>query len=384
VASPALLAFFDDQTTLSFLDTLLARPLLSAIENIDGLTKAVLDATLSRASTLSSSAQFRTIWTSHFITLHRLSIKGNMDAAGRVLSRGAQALLPFVVSTSTTDGAPTLPFDGFRHGSSDLAWREHTVAWTTELLGEKSLGRDQSQVLATLIYRSPETRSQFVAWTNRRGKVIDGAEAALKALLEVGDAQGTTVNIPESIALHFTQRLLADTSLGTPSSADTLRVVQLMCAKSPSTTAAVDALVVDHLPSIQRDAFTPSVLRLVSDLASVSPVLAETLNLYVNDSFAGLVRRFAEDEEDTEAVLLLIKELRECLVLFGVVDSKLSSSFGRRTHCDEAYIVGVQKSSPRPSHHRCHHEASRSSGTDDARCSSLSRSSVEGVLPLIA
>lgn len=178
-----------------------------------------------------------------------------------------------------------------------------------------SLGLDQSRVLATLIYRSPETRSQFVDWIKARSSegedVVDGSEAALKALLEVAEVQGKPSQVPDSIALHFTRRLFADTTLASASTLDSLRLVQLVCTESPSTAAAVNSLLEEHLPTIDRDAFTPSILRLVSDLAQASPIFDETLNAYVNASFASLVRHFAEVDELPEAVVLLIHELRE-------------------------------------------------------------------------
>lgn len=325
IASAALLPFFDDSTSLAFLDTLLSRISVDAVADLDSSTQALVSAALSRAAALPSSAEFRTLWTAHFILLHRLSTKTGVEAAGSVLVRGARALLPFVVSAAPGE-ASALPFDGFRHGSNDIVWKEHAAEWTAALLGESSLGLDQSQVLATLIYRSPETRSRFVSWIQERSSegedVVDGAEAALKALLEVAAVQEKSVEVPESIALHFTRRLFADTtSVASSSTSDGLRVVQLMCAKVNSTATAVNALLEEHLPSIDRDAFTPSILRLVSDLAATSPIFADTLNTYVNASFAGLIRRFAEDAEDTEAVLLLVKELREWFACRGGMTS---------------------------------------------------------------
>ena len=174
IASAPLLPFFDDETTLSFLDTLLAEIPLATLAALEPSTTTLLDATLTRASHLSSSAAFRATWTSNFVRLHRLSTKGGLASAGRILAQGAQALLPFVVTGCPGEGA-ALPFAGFRHGSSDLSWREHTSEWTTELLSEKTLGLDQSQVLATLIYRSAATREQFAAWVEARSNEIGRA-----------------------------------------------------------------------------------------------------------------------------------------------------------------------------------------------------------------
>ncbi|ORY47184.1 ribosome 60S biogenesis N-terminal-domain-containing protein [Leucosporidium creatinivorum] len=309
----ALLSFFDDNASLAFLDALLIKTSVNNVAELDSSTKALLAAALSRAASLPTSADFRSAWTSHFVLLHRLSTQGGVEAAGRVLVRGAQALLPFVVSAAPGEAA-ALPFTGFRHGSNDIAWRERATEWTSELLSVSSLGLDQSQVLATLIYRSPETRSQFVEWIKARSSegedVVDGSEAALKALLEVAEVQGKPSEVPDSIALHFTRRLFAETALATASALDSLRLVQLMCAESPSTAAVVNTLLEEHLPTIDRDAFTPSILRLVSDLAQASPIFNETLNAYVNASFAGLVRHFAEVDELPEAVVLLIQELQ--------------------------------------------------------------------------
>lgn len=315
VASAPLLPFFDDETTLSFLDILLAKVPLGNLADLEAPTAALLDAALVRASHLSGSAAFRATWTTNFVRLHRLSTKGGLTSAGRILAQGAQALLPFVISDVPGEGA-ALPFAGFRHASSDLSWRQHASEWTAELLAEKTLGLDQSQVLATLIYRSAATREQFAAWVEARSNEgnasLDGAEAAIRALLEVGAVHKVDIAIPQTIAIYFTERLLVATAPST-SEPDLRRVVELMCS-SPSTPAAVSTLLGERIPSIDRDSFTPTVLRLLSDLAILSPSFGEHLDLFVNSSFGGLVRRFAEDEEDTPAVLLLVQELRAFLL----------------------------------------------------------------------
>lgn len=310
LASASLLPFFNNDNALGFLNTVLSKTLIA----IDASAKSLLDAALLRVGQLSGSDAFRSMWTTHFVRLHRLSTEGGLASAGAVLALGAQALLPFVVPATAAE-AVVLPFDGFRHGSSDLAWQQYAAEWTTELLSQETLGLAQSQVLATLIYRSSATRTQFAAWIAARSMEgegsIDGAEAALRALLEVGAVLQLDSAIPQSIAVHFVDRLFTSTTSTLASDADLRRVIELMCSSSTTTSDAIQALLATRIAAIDRDSFTPTVLLLVSDLAKVSAGHLENLESFLNESFSGLVRRFAEDEEDTPAVNLFVQTLSE-------------------------------------------------------------------------
>lgn len=249
---------------------------------------------------------FSSIWTRHFITLHRLSLHESTPSAAIVLALGAKALLPFSISSS--DNSSTARF---KNTEEDISWRTFASTWTAELLSAPTLGAKQSEVLATLIHRSTETRNQFTAWIDAKtstGDDLQGAEAAVRALLEVGAATRTKVELPSSLAERFVERVLNEASA---SEGDLRRVIQLLVSASTVTATAVNDLLTKKIPTIDRDSFTPAMLRLVSDLVDTNSMYVDNFNRLLNATFAGLVRRFAEDEEDTVEVLLLVKELSE-------------------------------------------------------------------------
>lgn len=309
---------------MAILDILLSKITVASVPSLDGLTRSLLDATLIGAGQLSGSEGFRKIWTSHFNKLHQLSTAGALDSAGAVLALGAQSLLPFVipgVSTVTND-APT--FEGFRSGSADISWRENASAWTTILLSQSTLGVHHSQVLATLIYRSPETRAEFTKWllgkVSEEESTLVGAEAAIRALLEVNAVLDIETGIPESIAIHLVERIFATSESSLASDADLRRIIQLLCLSSPSISSSINQLLNTRIAAIDRDTFTSRVLHLLSDLAPVSKDFGGSLTTFVNSTFAGLVRRFAEDDEDTPPVTDFVRDLRELFSVGFLVD----------------------------------------------------------------
>lgn len=248
------------------------------------------------------------MWTRHFIILYRLSLHDNTPSAAVVLALGAEALLPFSISSSDTGSTM-----GFKNTEEDVTWRAFASTWTTELLSAPTLGSKQSEVLATLIHRSTETRNQFTNWIDAKvsnGDGLQGAEAAVRALLEVAAATRTKVELPSSLAERFVERVLGEAST---SEGDIRRVIQFLVAASTSTATAVNDLLTQKIPTIDRDSFTPAMLRLVSDLVDTNSMYLDNFNSLLNATFAGLVRRFAEDEEDTAEVLLLVKELSKSI-----------------------------------------------------------------------
>lgn len=330
-------------------------------------TKAIIESTLARAAALPTSASLHSLWTAHFVALHRLSTKAGLVSAGVVLARGAEALLPFYLSTTARNvksaSAPSLGSD----------WQEHALEWATEILSEDQVGLEQAQVLATLIYRSGGSRQAFAAWLAARdASNVEGAEAAVRALLEVEAVKSSGLDLPLGIALSFADRLL-HAATEAVSEADMRRALVLMCQLSSGTATAVREYFAVQIPTLERDAYTPSMLAVLSDLVGAAAEFRESLDAYVNGSFTWLVRRFAEDEEDTEAVLLFVRQLSTS---FRALVS--SADFPSRRGVPEAHRLGAQDSPPRPRHHRRDLEAARPTRANRAGGCAVCRTCVEG------
>lgn len=309
-ASSPLLQFFDDVATLSFLDTLLGRVFLQIIETLDESIKSIISATLSRAASLQLNSGLRSLWTTHFLRLLRLSTTAGIASASVVLVRGAQALVPFSL---TADDNSAIVNPQFGEDAKDDSWKQNITEWTTELLSETTLGQDQSRVLAALIYRSEETRTKFIQWLSRAVEAqssIDGAEAAIRALLEVMKVNRMNIDsIPQFVALRYVDQLLS-TSTST-STSDVRRALLLFCSLSPALGEVVNETLLKRIEILERDSYTPTMLAVLSDLVDLSTSFRGALDAYVNGSLTWLVRRFAEDEVDTEVVLLFCRQLRE-------------------------------------------------------------------------
>lgn len=304
-----LIQFFDDASALSFLDKLLSRVAIPTIETLEQSTKLVIAATLSRAASLDLNAGLGSLWTIHFLRLLRFSTQAGMTAASAVLIRGAQALVPFPLSANATNAAVA---QHMNNHASDASWKEHLHSWTDELLSGSALGEDQSRVLAALIYRSAEARAKFVTWMAsavQDESAMDGAEPAVRALLEVARVEGTSPSLPAFLPLRYVDQLLS--AIASTATADTTRALQLVCEISDSTAMAVSSRLEERIAGLERDFYTTSMLRVLSDLTTSLPSFRPSLDAYVNGSLSWLVRRFAEDEEDSEAVVGFCQQLRK-------------------------------------------------------------------------
>lgn len=368
--SSPLLRFFDDADTLLFLSTLLARlPTTdSAISQLDEHAKSILAATLSRAQSLPLSAEFQAVWTTHFLTLLRLTTRAGIESAGTILSKGAEALLPFDLSSSSS---ATSSSSSYHSSSSD--WLAHAAEWTAALLSpNESLNSNRSSVLAALIYRSPTTRTAFVDWLLVQ-ETANGGESALRALLEVEEVKSSGLVVPDSIALDLARRLLKDGSSST--SIDIRRSLELICKSSSETASKISEYLSSEIATLERDSYTASMLSGLSDLVLVDGVFRTALEDYVNGSFNWLVRRFVEDPVDSEVVLEFVEVLRTLRCRF---EGNRADEFVNRIDLRQARRLEAQDASPRPRHHCRHRSPTRQAGADQARRRSLRWTFVEG------
>ncbi|GAA5853151.1 hypothetical protein JCM8547_000217 [Rhodosporidiobolus lusitaniae] len=346
-ASP-LLAFFDASSSLPLLDALLSSS-PSASEGTD-----LLEASFKRVLALPPSPELNTFWSTHFLRLNELSASASAsgsgsEAAGELMVKGAEALLPFSLSPSSSASS-----FGLREDSGE--WKSKAGEWATALLsgsGEK-VTEKQGKTLAALVYRSKEAREKFLAYLSAAGgREVVSVAAPLRALLEVRAAGGAEKEeegeLPEGLAEEVVKQVVSSPSSSSTFAGgeeDSLAVVRLLASSSaPSIRPTLSS----HLETLGRDDFRASVVRVVS--AFVQAVKEEeggdpkeVLEGYVNGRLEGLVRRFAEDEEDGEEVKELVGELHSVvekndkLVLKGHLLSPLITAVATR-RLDQGYAV---------------------------------------------
>ncbi|CEQ40970.1 SPOSA6832_02649, partial [Sporobolomyces salmonicolor] len=295
--SASLLPFFDPASALPFVDAILSRTSPSQAS-----AKDLLIVAFERVLSLPPSPAFDAFWIAQFSRLNRLAAEEGIEAAGKLLAKGAEALMP-------TTRSSTLQHLGAAKASP---WHSHAAEWASELLAGQTLTKEQATVLSALVYRSAAARASFVAWLKTQFKVdpaapVEGLGAPLKALLEITEVKKASLQLPEELAPAVVRTALASPGLDT----DQIRTLELLCA---SASEAIKTAFDQHLTATGRDDVTATSVRLLSALAAKDPSLLATLEACVHASFEGLVRRFAMDEADGELVKALISALHDAVV----------------------------------------------------------------------
>ncbi|GAA5900082.1 hypothetical protein JCM5296_002051 [Sporobolomyces johnsonii] len=296
LGSASLLPFFDPASALPFVDAILARTSPSQVS-----AKDLLIVAFERVLSLPPSPAFDAFWIAQFSRLNRLAAGEGIEAAGKLLAKGADALMPTTRSSTVQHLA----------ASKASPWRSHAAEWASELLAGKTITKEQAAVLSALVYRSAAARTSFVAWLQKHFKAdpaapVEGLGAPLKALLEVAEVKKESLQLPEELAPAFVRTALASPGLDS----DQIRTLELICASSSE---AIKTALDQHFAATGRDDFTATSVRLVSALAAKEPSLLATLEACVHASFEGLVRRFAMDEADGELVKALISALHDAV-----------------------------------------------------------------------
>ncbi|KAM0750489.1 hypothetical protein T439DRAFT_302525 [Meredithblackwellia eburnea MCA 4105] len=307
LAAAPLLNFMDVPSSVSFTSAMLQHASGSSA-SLGSEILGALQLALDRISRDPHSPEFQTLWSTHFVLLNQLASTGeSCDSAGAVLSLGAQLLLPFSLPGVTRP--VSIAQTGFL-GSDE--WKSNAKEWTKALLSGSSLTSHKGQALAALVYRSSAARHQFSKWLKKQSEsgvdALVGVEVALCALVEVQAAAGESIEVPAQIPGRLVD-IVFDAPATLPPSDAVIRAARLLATSSSDIATAFAVLVGHRIPLVDRDSFTPSMLRLASDLSSTCVESSENLSTIVNNAFAGLVRRFAEDEEDEEPVLALVREL---------------------------------------------------------------------------
>ncbi|KAK4329709.1 hypothetical protein RTBOTA2_005661 [Rhodotorula toruloides] len=295
LAAGPLLPFFATTSSLPLLEALLSH--FSADRTtLDAASKQLLGSAFARVLDLPTSTSFLSFWSSQFSRLNSLSTIGGLEKAGDVLVKGADALLPFSTSSATR--------------SKEWSSLPKADEWAAELLAGSTVSPAQAKTLAALLYRSTAARGRYTAWLAEQGAGTDlvALAAPLEAVFKVAEANGhASAAVQPAIVAALVQQLA---TLPARADAEALRaIVTLVSATSHDTTTDVEAVLRTRLASLGRDDFRAADIRLASTLAKADSSLKSALEAFVNATFEGLVRRFAEDEEDGEEVKQLVEEL---------------------------------------------------------------------------
>ncbi|GAA5902398.1 hypothetical protein JCM8208_007278 [Rhodotorula glutinis] len=308
LAAGPLLPFFDTTSSLPLLDALLAH---LAQAELDPATCALLAAALERVLALPPSAAFTGFWTGQFERLNALAgVPALAGPAGAVLEKGAATLRPEAA---------------LAHGSAagDEAWRAHAVEWTDALLAARPLSGPQAATLGALVARSAAARARLVAALDSRedGTLVELAKP-LEALFETAQAKGASTGVPEGLAARFVGELLgSNEALG----AAQVRAAQLLVGESPTAAATAQRVLEAHVANLGRDEHRARDVDLTSRLAERAESLKRTLVGVVEGTLDGLVRRFAEPDEDGQDVKDLTVALTTALNLHADLSLKSHS-----------------------------------------------------------
>ncbi|GAA5853484.1 hypothetical protein JCM9279_007252 [Rhodotorula babjevae] len=297
-AAGPLLPFFDTTSSLPLLDALLAH---LAHAELDSAMSALLAAALERVLALPPSDAFTSFWTTQFERLNALAaVPALAGPAGAVLEKGAMALRP----------EAALAHVGAAGGES---WRAHAADWADALLAARPLSAPQAATLAALVARSAAARARLVAAleSGEDGTLVELAKP-LEALVETAKAKGAAVTVPEGLAARFISELLD--SREALSTAE-VRAAQLLLGESPASAASAQRALDAHVAQLGRDEYRARDVDLVGRLAATAESLKTTLVGLVEGSLEGLVRRFAEPDEDSQEIKDLTVALTTALRL---------------------------------------------------------------------
>lgn len=307
LAAGPLLPFFATTSSLPLLEALLSH-FSADPTTLDPASKQLLGSAFARVLDLPTSTSFLSFWSSQFSRLNTLLTIDGLEKAGDVLVKGADALLPFSTSSATR--------------SKEWSSLPKADDWAAELLAGSAVSTAQAKTLAALVYRSTAARVRFAAWLAGKGVETDlvALAAPLEALVKVAEAKvDSNASVQPDIVAALVQQLATSPARA---AAEALRAVAVIV--SHDTSKEVEAVLRARLTGLGRDGFRAADIRLASTLARTRQTLTSMLEAFVNATFEGLVRRFAEDEEDGEEVRQLVEALSESLAI-APIRSKLTS-----------------------------------------------------------
>lgn len=298
LAAGPLLPFFATSSSLPLLVALLAN-FSADTAALDQPSKQLLDSAFACVLDLPTSTALLSFWSSQFSRLNALSSIDGLEKAGDVLVKGAEALLPFSTCSMTR--------------SKEWNRLPKAEEWASELLAGSPVSSAQARTLAALLHRSAAARARFAAWLAEKGAETDLVELSLplEAVVKVAEARGGSngAAVQPSVVVAFVRQLA--TSPRRADAAVLRACASLVSLESVNAAEVVQSVLEFRLACLGRDDFRAGDIKLVSTLAKAQPAYTRILASFINATFEGLVRRFAEDDEDGEEVKELVEALSE-------------------------------------------------------------------------
>lgn len=292
LAAAPLLPFFDPASSLPLLEALIGH--LSQSE-LDANARTLLGAALNGVAALPASDAFIAFWSSQLLKLNSLVQDALLEAAARVMIKGAEAIMP--VSGVKADVDPAL-------------WRTQAAGWTKALLASDPLRPAQSTTVAALAYRSAEARETFSAWLQQHSAstTVDVIKIArpLVALVQVAEARQETLTVPGAIVIRLAEQLL---DAGSAVPADAVAAVGALSRHIPSALAPVKQIVLQRITGTAGISEHAALFPAVSAITSGGLELTAVLESAINSALEPLTRTFVEHGEDDAALQVFVGQL---------------------------------------------------------------------------
>lgn len=171
--------------------------------------------------------------------------------------------------------------------------------------------------LAELTAKLPRLGAACVYSSTNAAKALGKAKPEWKTLpeqpivayLDVETSRGASIDIPDDVIADLVGRAIRTRNSD---------LLVLLCRACSRALDQIKAQAQDLIASTPRDDFDAPLLRFFMMLAQQQTSLSSLLADVVNNAFAGLVRRFAEDEEDTDRTRETVRQLSQSLRFFSL------------------------------------------------------------------
>ncbi|KAK4052637.1 hypothetical protein OIO90_004265 [Microbotryomycetes sp. JL221] len=320
-----LLPFLDESTSFKLLDILLNQ--IAKVDIKNSTRKQIeliknLNEALSRVSQMNNVDLVNRLWSNHFVTLNQLDLAVQSalydeqisSAAGSILIKAAQSLVPFRLIESSQDELDQPCFNK----DQEKFWRPYVPEWTSNLLSfipqVLSLNESCSSMimLSALVYRSSEAREVLIEWlkqeTNKEH--VFAVREAVLTLTRVGQSKremlvpNSSVTSLLSVAFDRASRDLTAREANVVT--EVIRIT--VSLQNDETIQTLHQLLQDRLSILGRDQFTAFDLRLIINLVIQDcDKFVQIGEKFLNGSLEGLTRRLAEDPILSQQTLDMIE-----------------------------------------------------------------------------
>lgn len=292
LAAGPLLPFFDAAKSLPLLDALITH---LAPSEPDDNTQKILSSALEGILALPPTDAFIAFWSSQLLRLLALNQDKNVDAAGRILIKGARAIMP-LEDISRDEAAP---------------WRSQAASWTQSLLTSAAIGTAEATTLAALVHRSSDVRSYLASWLDAHADDADLDALALvpvlTALLDVTVARGDASNLPSGLVVRLVKQALETKTFNEQAA----QCLTASLRSSPGAESVIAATLDEAAVACASISDFRHLLPITASCAQVSAAARPVLAKIANSSFGLLTRALVEEGEDDEDTLALVTRLSE-------------------------------------------------------------------------